>query len=193
VAQCIWWLASVLGLQEGLIVHINTLAEGIPEKLRQDQMDPEELLNDQQAATSKELMVTNNPEALRRLLVDCERVLQESRQFQRIAILKATRRTKLGLINPLKSTKNVLRSSREDNIKTEGIEAEEIFRRMSIRESLHCAWPADWKETDMVNDCVRPIKLDKGTAVYPQAKGHFAEKIIESQSGGNDSSDYKDC
>jgi len=36
VAQCIWWLASVWGLEEGLIVHIDNLAGKFPEKLTQD-------------------------------------------------------------------------------------------------------------------------------------------------------------
>jgi len=27
VAQCVWWLASIIGLDKGLVVHINNLRE----------------------------------------------------------------------------------------------------------------------------------------------------------------------
>jgi len=40
VARCTWWLASVWGLEEGLIVNIANLAGRNLETLRQDQTDP---------------------------------------------------------------------------------------------------------------------------------------------------------
>jgi len=54
-----------------------------------------------------------------------------------------------------------------DNSKTEGIESGEIERRKAAGECLHCAWPQDRKGNHRVKDCIRGIKLDKGTATYP--------------------------
>jgi len=53
---------------------------------------------------------------------------------------------------------------------TAGIEATEIARRKAAGECLHCAWPSERKGSHQVRDCVRPIKLEKGTAGHPEAK-----------------------
>jgi len=29
VAQCVWWIASIIGLQSGLIIHIDTLEDRV--------------------------------------------------------------------------------------------------------------------------------------------------------------------
>jgi hypothetical protein len=68
----------------------------------------------------------------------------------------------------LKIAKNEIR---EDHSKTDGIDTSEIQRRRSWGECLRCAWPADRKGFHRVKECRRPIKLDKGTAIYPTVKG----------------------
>jgi hypothetical protein len=66
-----------------------------------------------------------------------------------------------------------------DYSKTEGIEEEEIQRRKSAGECLHCAWPPYYKGTHRVKDCIRPIQLDKGTARIPKDKSYQELKSLE--------------
>jgi hypothetical protein len=50
-------------------------------------------------------------------------------------------------------------------------------RRKVVGECLRCAWPSDWKGSHRVKDCIRPVKLDKGTASYPKAKDYQKMKV----------------
>ena len=63
--------------------------------------------------------------------------------------------------------------------KTVGIDKTEIQRRREAGECYCCAWPSDRKGAHRVKDCIRQIKLDKGTANYPKAKTY--QKIKQSQ------------
>jgi len=67
-------------------------------------------------------------------------------------------------------------------VQTEGIEPSEIERRKAAGECHSCAWPADRKGNHRVKDCLRPIKLDKGTATYPKAKVYQKIKVAGIQS-----------
>ena len=69
------------------------------------------------------------------------------------------------------------RSPKKDYAKTEGIEPSEVQRRKAVGECLRCAWPSDRKGSHRVKDCIRPIKLDKGTASYPKAKEYQKMKV----------------
>jgi hypothetical protein len=60
--------------------------------------------------------------------------------------------------------------SKRDYSKTKGIEFTEIERRNVVGECPRCLWPVDRKGNHMEKDCMRPIKLDKGTACYPKGK-----------------------
>jgi hypothetical protein len=77
--------------------------------------------------------------------------------------------------------------------KTTGIDQEEIQRRKGTGECLRCAWPSDRKGAHQVRDCVRPIKLDKGTASYPKAREYLklekAFQQLESEELNYDESD----
>jgi len=71
--------------------------------------------------------------------------------------------------------------------KTEGIDSSELGRRRAAGECLRCAWPSDRKGTHRVKDCIRPIKLDKGTAAFPKAKEYQKMKVAAVQlSDGTD-------
>jgi hypothetical protein len=84
------------------------------------------------------------------------------------------------------------KKSRQDNSKTKGIEDSEIERRNSARECLRCTWPADRKRNHRVKDCIRPIKLDKGTASYPKAKEYQKMKIDGLESDSEEDSSYSE-
>jgi hypothetical protein len=89
------------------------------------------------------------------------------------------------------------RKARRDYAKTEGIDPSEIERRKAVGECLRCAWPSDSKGNHRVKDCVRPIKLDKGTATYPKAKEYQKMKIagmllLETESEESEESDQEE-
>jgi hypothetical protein len=86
------------------------------------------------------------------------------------------------------------KKSQRDNSNTDGIEATEIESRKSAGECLRCMWPSDRKGSHRVKDCIRPIKLDKGTASYPKAKEYQKMKIagMELSSGDEESSDQSE-
>jgi hypothetical protein len=65
----------------------------------------------------------------------------------------------------------------EDYPKRPGIESSEIERCKAAGECLTCAWPSDTKGNNSVKDCIRPTKLDKGTANYPKAKEYKKMKV----------------
>jgi hypothetical protein len=186
LAQCIWWLASIIGLERGLINHIDNLNSRIESTVipgEEIRVSLEEKAPDEAAASSPQ----DSPEPTvsrekqenyrkNKILKECEEYLKDSRRLRDLATSKANGKTKTGRINPsaviklaLKVTKKI---KRESYNKTEGISDTEIARRKSSGECLRCAWPADRKGTHRVKDCNHPIKLDKGTVDYPQKKGY---------------------
>jgi len=80
------------------------------------------------------------------------------------------------LFEAKKISKAVVTNKKKAYIKTEGISSSEVESRRVAGECLRCAWPSDRTGSRRVKDCVRQIKLDKGTAIYPKAKRF--EKII---------------
>jgi hypothetical protein len=143
LAQCIWWLASVIGLDRGLIIHIINLR--LREEIDKSECRNEsELLND--TSTSCEL---EQPDIV---LNECEEYMHESQQLRDIANLRTAMKAKTSHINPIKASKRILpRSTRKaqssgNNIsKTEGIPESEINRKKLAEEWLRCAWPINRK------------------------------------------------
>jgi hypothetical protein len=163
-AQCVWWLASIMGLERELIILTNNLqfrvevtvvpaevadlSEKVPKSLNDDRQDKE--------------------------LKDSQEFLRDSRRLRELTNLNSSRKTKEGCVNQLASTKKSLRAAKQkrgkDHSRTEGIEATEIQGGMNATECLRCAWPSDRKGTHRVKDCIRPINLDKGNASYPKGR-----------------------
>jgi hypothetical protein len=169
VAQCVWWLASIMGSEQGLVTHI-------------DNLHGRTIMNKQPCEennNSEDPVVIRAVSAIPRDLAEdqrCDRILEKVEQAIQESIRiredlktgKASRTTKTGKINPLASTKQSLRiaknkqkdnykKNRKDYSRTEGIEEEEIQRRKAAGECLRCAWPADRKGTHRIKDCIRPI------------------------------------
>jgi len=115
-----------------------------------------------------------------------------------------------GRINPFASTRSALRVKKrkcgkgysqtegfkgskkgdtKDFKKTVGIDLHEINRRKSEGEYLRCAWPSDRNATHRVTDCIRPIKMDKGTANCPKANLHRIEDLEISSEATSDTED----
>jgi hypothetical protein len=184
VAQCVWWLASVIGLEIRLIafidnprsrIDVTVIPEKVPSVGRTVSPTPRDNQEDERQD---------------KILEECEEYLKDSRRLRDIAALKATGKTLTGFINPTAISKKHLkkkdRSTRKqaerladqpkNDSKTAGIDQAEIRRRKETGECLRCAWPVDRKGSHRVADCKRPIKLDKGTANFPKAKGNYKIK-----------------
>jgi hypothetical protein len=180
-AQCVWWLASIIGLEQGLINYIDNI------QTRQNVIiRPEELPVIKRSISPAPREI---PEESRQdqVLKECEEFLRDSKRQREVTNLKVSGRTNTGRINPLKATKDSLRVSTKnlrkkdrserkraapakEYHKTVGINEPEIQRRKKEGKCLRCAWPADKKGSHRVKDCVRRIKLDKGIASYPKDK-----------------------
>jgi hypothetical protein len=208
IAQCIWWLALVIGLEPGLVNHIDNLhgrtVSGGPLQPR-----------DNPPATQSPLPEEPKEERLDIVLKECEEYLKESRRLRDIAALKSKGTTWSGRINPTPISKKILRKDRssrnkgkgtqqhkegkENYTKINGISDNEIKRRKEIDECLHCAWPSDRKGNHQVKDCIRPIKIAKGTVAFPKERNHQqAEQryqqptVEEASSEGNSSEESSD-
>jgi len=193
VAQCIWWLASIRGLEQGLISYIDNVrtrtkitvtTEALRDTSEQAATDTIELRQDQ-------------------VLKECEEYLKESRRLRDIASLKSKGTTQTGLINPIPISKKLLKKSErvfrkrserslrkrqrnpEEYSQTKRIDEGEISRRKAAGECLRCAWPSNRKGNHRVKDCRRQIMLDKGTPGFPKAKEYQWGDLQETVEGSD--------
>jgi hypothetical protein len=182
VAQCVWWLAGIIRLEEALDNHVDSLHG---------------------RTTVRKEHTTKEEDHQDKILKECEKYLKDSRRLREIAALKATGKTLTGFINPMAISKKHLR--KRDRYKrklaeppkkglpeTAGIDEAEIKRRKGNGECLRCAWPSDRKGTHRVKDCRRPIKLNKGTASFAKAKsyqGRLQEEASDAEISSENSSD----
>jgi len=184
VAQCVWWLISIIGLEPGLIIHINNLRERLIRT-----MTPRDIQEDQSLSSSTSDFQEDSEELRserhNRILEQCEEVLWNSQRLREIASLKASGKTHSGCINPLGSTKKSLRIQKlhvnRNYLKMEGICPIEIDRRNEKRECWRCSWPSDRKGAHRASLCIRPIKLSTGTAKRPNAKRHAVQHSSEEE------------
>jgi hypothetical protein len=121
LAQCIWWLASIIGLEQGLLIHIDKLAQRSNNRqqtessLRQEVPEPGQPIH--QVHPDRVLQVTGaravssvprdrtEDQRLDQILDSAERVIQES--FQDRKTFQQNR------VNPLPTTKAQLKKARK--------------------------------------------------------------------------------
>jgi len=182
LAQSLWWISSVIELQTELVNHIDNL------KIRSELVSiPKDVI-----AAIPEQQKKNDPNQKDKIFKECEEFLRDSRRVRDLEAPKTRGKTSTGKINPLASTKSVLRVKKKRSDKdcsrtngdkkgnrerTEGIDIHEISRRQLPGECLRCAWPSDRKETHLVKVCVRPIKLREGTTNHPKEKSYRIEDL----------------
>jgi len=201
VAQCVWWLASIIGLEQGLVNYIDNIQSRI------DVTVVPEKTPEVGRTVSSEPRDNQENQRQDKILEECGKYLKDSKRLREVAALKATGKTLTGRINPSAISKRRLR--REDRYlrkpvglrekgfpKTTGIDQAEIYRRKKAGECLRCAWPSNRKGTHRVSDCKRPIKLDEGTASLPRAKGSSETKQVPQlppvELAGNESSSFEE-
>jgi hypothetical protein len=154
VAQCVWWLASIIGLEQVLINYIDNLQSRIQttvlSEAAQDKPDtiseaPTKEQPDKQWPISPVPKDIQDHTRQDRVLKECEEYLKESRRLRDIASLKSRGTTSTGRINPTPISKKYLKKKdRKDRSITEpsrivGIDEAEIQRRRTARECLRCA------------------------------------------------------
>jgi hypothetical protein len=110
VAQCVWWLASIIGLEQGLVNYIDNIQSRtdvsiIPEKVPSEGKTVSPIPRDNQEDQLQD-----------KVLKECEEFLKDSRRLREIAALKATGKTLTGLINPTAISK---KTSKEKGLTSE--------------------------------------------------------------------------
>jgi hypothetical protein len=78
---------------------------------------------------------------------------------------------------------------RKDYTQMEGIELSEVERQKAAGICLRYAGPSDREGNHKVKDCVRPIKLEKGTVSYPKAKEYRRIEIAGLELESNEEDD----
>jgi len=129
VAQCIWWLASIIGLERGLIVHIDILRERerlVPEVNQPKLANPDSLrqILPERAVSSTPRDLTEDSR-LDRILVSAERVVQESLRDRAVG--------RQGRVNPLPTTKKQLKKARKLKLLQERNRKQEAERNQRFR------------------------------------------------------------
>jgi len=187
IAQCVWWLASIVRLERELVSHIDKLQT-------ERNANPQEQLPRETSTIPRDLAEDRR---INQVLDDTEQYLRESRRQREIKALKVSGTTSTGRINPTRISQNYLKksqrvpkvdtTSREGYFsKTEGIESSELSRRKAASECLRCPWPSDRKGNHRVRNCRRQIKLDTGTAEISN-KEKYREPVESPEE--NDSTD----
>jgi len=189
LAQSVWWISGIIGLQQGLVDYIDKLRNG-------EVTVPQEQVVREVSTTPRDLTEDRRVD---KILNDTERYLRDSRRLREIAALKVSGKIITGQINPVKRSKRRLRKSEiipksavDICSKTRGINDSEISRRKAAGECLRCAWPCDRKGGHRVKDCRRQIKLEKGTAPYLKGKSNQRPVVPSEESYLEDSSSSED-
>jgi len=201
--QGVWWLASIIGLEQELVFHIDKLQGEKNTTKLQGEKNTTKLQGEGDTIPQQQLLreVLTTPrdhvedQRIDQMLDCTKQYLRESKQLREIAALKVSGQTATGRINPSRKTRKSLRKERriskvvatnkqkDCNSKTERIDDSEIKRRKAAGECLRCAWPSDRKGIHRVKDCVRQIKLDKGTAIIP--KGRNFQRPVKTSEGSD--------
>jgi hypothetical protein len=103
LAQSVWWIASVLGLQARLVIHIDNL------HTRSSSVSQLEAPRDIVATGSYEDELDRQDKVLK----ECEGFLQASRRLRDLVVYKSSGKSTIRRINPLASTKRALRISKK--------------------------------------------------------------------------------
>ena len=175
LAQRVWWIASIIGLQEGLVIHIDNLRArtlvGSPAKLK-GRHSPDSSVHASwvaqiQNSTTKYSafdtgsISTTETDIHNEVANNCEIFVEQSKQ-ERKAIGHRTRQAS-----------RIIKWMSKKAIKTfstqmEGIDGSELRRRKAVGECQGCAFPNDREGSHKTMDYFRRKRLEKGTAPPPK-------------------------
>jgi hypothetical protein len=193
LAQSVWWISSIIGLQEGLVIHIDNLkarSEVRPElpirqpspaeseKLKSGSHTPSQYIHPERVEriqtsdgdyidSSEESDSTTETDIHNEVIDNCEAFLEQSKQ-ERKDIGRVTRQAS----RVVKRKANKKKPIKTHGTQTEGIDGNELRRRKAAGECQRCAWPRDRKGSHKTLDCFRWKRLEKGTAPFPKRKNY---------------------
>jgi hypothetical protein len=181
LAQSVWWISSIIGLQEGLVIHIDNLkvrssikeleVQGtLPKnssliRVHASRVERIQNTDSDYSASEDESISTTEPNIHNEIIDNCEALLEQSKQ-ERKAIGRFTRQASKIAKRKAKKKKPIKTFGNQ----TEGIEGSELRQRKAAGEGQHCAWPQDRKGSHKTLDCFRWKRLEKGTAPFPKKK-----------------------
>jgi len=173
VAQHAWWRPSIIGLQQGLVIHIDNLnlrtekSKRLAVLVNTDILNrhPDRVIRIQVAIDSSSEYEAEKPETLDndthdRILENCEEYLRQSK----LQMKKITRRS-LQISTGL-SKKMIWRTVKNHHTETEGIDTSELKHRKTAAESQQCAWPQDRNGGHKILDSFRSKQIQEGTAPF---------------------------
>jgi hypothetical protein len=178
LAQSFGWISSILGLQEGLAIHIDNLkarSEVIQIKGPNNKIsNPDTIVHPDRVSriyntdsdyndSEPESVSTTETDIHNEVIDNCEEFLEQSKQ-ERKAIGRFTRQQS----RVVKRNANKRKPIKTFGTQTEGIDGNELRRRKAAGECQRCAWPADRKGSHKTLDCFRWKRVEKGTAPFPK-------------------------
>jgi len=188
LAQSVWWISSIVGLQQELILHIDNLmirkdigdsaalpqlplSQQVPGNCSKDLPSPGQHIHPSRldrigctdSSSEYGSVSTTETDIHNEVMENCELFLQQSKR-ERKAIGHRTRQ----------DSRIVKRKSKPPvktfGTQTEGIDGQELRRRKAAGECQCCAWPRNQKRSHKTSDCFRWKRLEKGTAPFPKKK-----------------------
>jgi len=180
LAQSIWWISSIIGLQQGLIIHIDNLRKQediIQLKIRPDLLDdscihPDPVKriqhSDNQYTDSDINMSSTSEEDIHNEVIEnCEDFLRHSKQ-ERKAIGRKNRQA--SRVIKRKAKKLAKGAIKTFGTQTQGIDGSELRQRKIAGECQRCAWPGHGKGAHKTINYFRWIRKENGTAPIPEKK-----------------------
>jgi hypothetical protein len=170
LAQSVWWISSIIGLQQGLILHIDNLMirseVGITAPESSSVIHPDRLAKIQKSDDSYntsdgDSVSTTETDIHNEVIDNCEALLAQSKQ-ERKSIGRVTRDVSRAVKKKTANRKQ--RNLKTFGTQTKGIEGSELRRRKAAGECQRCACPSGLRTSHKTIDCLREIKYKKGTA-----------------------------
>jgi len=164
IAQCIWWISSVVRLQQGITIHIdNTWLWGstIAEDILSVAVSYEngKIYTDQIGHFRDSVDKSDNESnRLDSVLKTTEELLNLSKR-QRNNFQKTKWELSNGVENAWEITKTY-------QTQTDGMEDSELNRRKAAKDCQCCAWPRYIESSHNTLDCFCWKRLEKGTAPF---------------------------
>lgn len=103
LAQCVWWLASVIGLEQGLVTHIDNLYTREIQTTKEISPEPKDLSEDRDISPDPRDLQEDR--RLDQKLTDINEYLNNSARIRNTL--------QQGKVNPLPQTKNQLKKARK--------------------------------------------------------------------------------
>jgi len=189
LAQNVWWIASIIGLQQSLIIYIDNLRERSeayqapsinqydrdnihPDRISRikkpiPELDSPNYCSSRDSGESESKQLSTSEDSLHDQILDnCDEPRQQSKQQRE----KVARRT-LQMIKEISGRfpqRKKPRKSYKDQ--ATGIDRSELACRQAAGECQCCAWPGDRWGAHKTLDHFRWLRKEKGTAPFPKAK-----------------------